>query len=175
MEQGRTTPMSPPTAFAAWVEPLAMQMRGARAEVIEFARSATSGFWEQAPRGFEGWTNKDLLAHIGGGNDQMVQIALRAVVAGEPIDVELESMDIDAENKRAIEERHDWAIDRVIAELESTGEEMQKLLSRLREEHRDVPLAALKITLEQLLAIVQAEDHDREHLAQLRTVMERSG
>ncbi len=161
-------------AFAAWVEPVAEQMRAARAEVVEFARSMQNGFWELRPRGVEGWTNKDLMAHIGGGNDQMLQMILRAAIANDPIGSSVTTMDTDAENTRGVEERRDWPVERVVAELESTGAEMQALLSKLSDADKDRTLEGLNITLEQLLAVVHAENHDGEHLAQLRATMERN-
>jgi hypothetical protein len=176
MEQGRSA-TSPTTssAFAAWVAPVAAQMRGARDEVIEFARAQDGDFWSQKPRGADGWTNKDLLAHVGGGNDQMLQLILRAVIAKQPIGASVTTMDTDAENARGVEERHDWPFEQVIAELESSGDEMQSLLGQLTDGDRDRTLEGLNITLEQLMAVVQAEDHDREHLAQLRATLERAG
>jgi len=154
---------------------VAEQMRASRAEVVEFARSMQSEFWELRPRGVDGWTSKDLLAHIGGGNDQMLQMILRAVIAGEPIDASVTTMDTDAENTRGVEERHDWPVERMIAEVESTGEEMQTLLSKLSDADKDRTLEGLNITMEQLLAVVHAENHDGEHLAQLRAATERAG
>jgi hypothetical protein len=51
---------------------------------------------------------------------------------------------------------------------------MQSLLAQLKEPDKDRMLEGLNITLEQLLAVVQAEDHDGEHLAQMRASLERS-
>jgi hypothetical protein len=150
-------------------------MREARAEVIEFARAQGASFWELRPRGADGWTNKDLLAHIGGGNDQMLQLILRAVIAQEPVDASVTTMDTNTENARAVEERRDWTVGQVIAELESTRDEMQSLLGGLRDTDKGRMLEGLNITLEQLMAVVMAEDHDREHLTQLRATLEREG
>lgn len=160
--------------FAAWVAPTAEGLRASRALVLEFARAQDAGFWTQHPRGVDGWTNKDLLAHIGGGNDQMLQIVLRAVVAKEPLKPSVATIDTDAENKREIEERHDWPVEKVLAELESTGEELQGLLGSLTDADHDRALEGLSITLEQLLAVVHAEDHDGEHLGQMRATLERA-
>jgi hypothetical protein len=153
--------------FAAWVEPVASQLRESRREVIEFVRARDAFFWPK-PSVVEGWTNHDLLAHIGRGNDQMLQDILRAVVAGREVPNEVLEPDTDAENERRVAERRAWAVQRVISELEEAGAEMQELLAGLRAEHAELHPAGASWTLEGLLQVVLAEDHDREHLDQLR-------
>ncbi len=66
--------------FAAWVEPYARQLSENRAEVVAFARSVPAEAWER-PSPLDGWSYKDILAHIGKGNDQLFQKLLRQVIA----------------------------------------------------------------------------------------------
>jgi len=152
--------------FAEWVRPVAEVLASDRREVIEFARSVPEDWWDQ-PSAVEGWTRKDLLAHLAGGNDQLVQIILRAVTSGEAPDPELLQPDTDAENSARVAERSGWSIDRLIATLESDGAEMQDLLSKLTDgdERRQIQGIGL---LGRFMRIVQYERHDAEHLAQLR-------
>jgi hypothetical protein len=157
--------------FASWVEPVAAQMRASRQEVIEFARARDESFW-QRPSAVPGWANRDLLAHIGRGNDQMLQDILRAVVAGRDVPSKVLEPDTDAENERMVAERRAWPVQRVISELEETGDEMQGLLCALRDDHAELHPAGASWDLRGLLQVVLAEDHDREHLEQLRQGLE---
>lgn len=133
--------------FADWVRPIASVLWTDRQRVIEFARS---------------------LAHLAGGNDQLVQIILRAVTSREPLAASAMQPDTDAENAARVEERRSWTIDALIAELERDGDEVQELLSRLTDRHKDLQLDGLRLTLGQFLSIVHHERHDMEHLQQMK-------
>jgi uncharacterized protein (TIGR03083 family) len=152
--------------FADWVAPVARQLAEDSAELVAFARAQPPEFWDRASA-VEGWTNRDVLAHTGGGNDQLLQIALRAAIAWKPLGPEAWAVDTDAANERGVKERRSWPIERVIAEIEEGADETQELLSQLADDHRGVRNGS-SITLEQFLRIVQAERHDHEHLQQLR-------
>lgn len=158
--------------FARWVEPYAAQLRENRAQVIAFARSLPAEAWER-PSPLPGWTYKDLLAHIGRGNDQLFQQLLRTVVAGKPIDTKMFAVDTDQANAQGVGERRDRTAEELIAELEEESEEIQELLSQLTDEHehlrQDDPPFHFKGYLR---FVVREESHDREHLAQLRTALE---
>ena len=121
--------------LAAWVRPVAEQLASDRRRVIDFARAAALETWSQ-PSAVDGWTNKDLLAHLAGGNDQMLQTILRAVTSRTPLDSAALDPDTDAENAARIAERRSWTIDALIAELERDGEEVQQLLSQLTDDRR---------------------------------------
>ena len=161
------------TAFASWVEPIATRLRENRAQVIAFARSAPRGIWDR-PSPVAGWTNKDILAHLAGGNDRMVQDVLSAVIAGEPVGPALLEPDTDGANARGVEERRAKSVPELIDELERDGEELQSLLFRLREEHRNVRPGGAPWTIEAFLRVVQHESHDLEHLRQLQAAVERA-
>jgi hypothetical protein len=154
-------------AFAAWVQPIAQVLDEDRRAVIEFARAAPREHWDQ-PSVVEGWTRRDILAHLAGGNDQMVQTVLRAVTSNTTIDPALLDPDTEAENARRVAERRSWTIDALIAELERDGDELQSLLGQLRPEHEALKQPGSAFTLGQFLELVRKERHDMEHLAQMK-------
>jgi uncharacterized protein (TIGR03083 family) len=153
--------------FAAWVRPVAEHLAADRQRVVDFARAAPPEVWAQ-PSAVDGWTNKDLLAHLAGGNDQMLQTILRAVTSHTALDPAALDPDTDAENDARIAERRSWTIDALITELERDGEEMQSLLAQLTDDDAGVRPGNAKWTLGQLLGIVERERHDREHLVQMQ-------
>jgi uncharacterized protein (TIGR03083 family) len=155
--------------FTAWVEPVAEKLRRDRNEVIEFARSVDPNAWER-PSNVEGWTCKKILAHLAGGNDQILQQLLRSVVAGEKVDPDI-LVDTGAENARAIAEQRDKPISDLIEELVRDGDEVQELLSSLDDSHEHLK-QDLPFTLGQFMQIVENEGHDLLHLAQLREALE---
>ena len=153
--------------FAAWVRPVVQQLDADRRSVIAFARAAPPDLWD-IPSAVDGWTNKDLLAHLAGGNDQMLQTILRAVTSRAPLDPAALDPDTDAENAARIVERRSWSIDTLIAELERDSDEMQSLLSQLSDDDEYLHPAGAPWTLGQLFGIVQKERHDNEHLVQMQ-------
>jgi uncharacterized protein (TIGR03083 family) len=154
-------------SFAFWVQPVATALAEDRRALLAFARSARVEDWDQ-PSALEGWTRKDILAHLAGGNDQLLQIVLRGVTSHTAIDPALLDPDTDVENARRVAERRTWTIDELIAELERDGHETQALLSKLRPEDEGLQQPGSPLTLGQFLEIVRLERHDAEHLAQMR-------
>jgi hypothetical protein len=151
----------------AWVAPVASLLAVDRAEVIAFARSAPVELWERASV-VDGWLNRDILAHLAGGNDLLLQRLLHSAVTGEPPDPAVFSLDTDAENTRGVAERRAWSIRQLIEELERDGAEVQTLFAQLAEDDRDRRWDGFPITLGRFLQIVEEERHDHEHLEQLR-------
>ena len=156
--------------FAVWVEPVAEKLRRDRAEVIVFARSVDAGAWSR-PSNVEDWTCKEILAHLAGGNDQIVQQLLRSVVAGEKVDPAIFSVDTDAENARAVAEQARKPVQALVEELVRDGDEVQELLASLEETDENLK-EDLPFTLGQFLQIVEKEGHDLLHLSQLREATE---
>lgn len=155
--------------FAAWVAPTANQLAEDRTEVIAFARSIPEAEWTRLS-GVEAWTCKDLLAHLAGGNDQLLQVMLRKAIAGERLEASLMDVDTDRENAMCVAERGDWPVERLIAELEADDEELQHLLSQLNQDHEHLQ-DGLPMTLGSFLQIVRHERHDMEHLTQLKAAL----
>jgi hypothetical protein len=149
-----------------WVEQIARTLSEDRRQVIDFVRAAGPEFWSQ-PSVVEGWTNKHILAHLAGGNDQFLQLALRSVVLRQPVEPAAFAVDTDEENARRIEERLSWDIPRLAGELERDGAEVQDLLVRLRDEDTGARQPGLAMTLGDFLRIVGRERHDHLHLEQL--------
>jgi len=151
---------------AGWVAPVAAAKVEERRRVLAFARAAPAALWDQ-PSDVPGWTHKDILSHLAGGNDLVLQRLLRAVVARASIDPALLDPDTDAENADGIAQRRSWSRDRLIAELERDGAEVEDLLSRLTERDRDLPLPGSTMRLSDFLRRVADEHHDLLHLQQL--------
>lgn len=156
----------PERDFVDWVRPIAATFADDRRELLQFVRSADEEFWQR--RSGEGWTNKQILAHLAGGNDQLVQTVLRAVVDGDQPNREDLSPDTDAENARRVAERERWPVAQLMAELERDGEQVQHWLAGLTEADRDFRPEGLGMTLGEFLRIVQAERHDCIHLDELK-------
>ena len=157
--------------FVAWVEPLATRMGESRARTLEYARSLSAEAWSR-PTGNEGWTCKDVFAHIGKGNDQMFQAILREVVAGRQVDRSIFAIDTDGENKRRVAERRGRSVAEIIAELEASGDEVQELLSQFTDTHEGYQQDDPPFILSGFMRLVLNEDHDGEHLAQIRAALE---
>ena len=76
----------------------------------------------------------------------------------------------DAANARDLGERRERSVDALIAELESDGEEWQRLLGELGEgdAHRHLP--TFPLSLGEYLRLMTT--HDLDHLAQMRMALE---
>ena len=158
--------------FASWVEPIADRQRSDRAEVLAFARSLPEEAWS-TPSGLEGWTCKDVMAHIGKGNDQLYQQLLRQVIAGGKIDTAIfRDVDTDAENAAGVEERRGLTPEEVVKEFEEAGEEVLDLLASLTEEHEHLRQEDPPFILKGFMDLTDKESHSIEHLKQLEAALE---
>ncbi len=158
-------------AFTSWVEPVATRMRASGARVLEYARAVPADAWA-TPSPLEGWSCKDVLAHIGKANDQMFQAILREVIAGRNLDRSIFAVDTDGDNERLVEERRDRPVAEIIAEVEEADEEVQELLSQLTDEAEDYRQDDPPFIFSGFMRLVHDEDHDGEHLAQIRAALE---
>jgi len=159
--------------FAPWVVPIAAQHREGRRELVELARSLPVGAWSR-PSPFPGWTFKDLLAHVAGDTGKTALRLLRSVAVDQRADQTLFDQigkDVDARNERDVVERREQSVDELIAEIEADGEEWDELLARFGEEHKDLRQEGIPWSLSEALSSNPGE-HQREHLAQLRTALE---
>lgn len=162
--------------FAAWVEPIERRDREGRAELLELARSLPAEAWDRASP-VEGWTYRDVLAHLASDTGKWFAYILHTVISGERLDPTRvgPGLDIDPINARGVAERRSRSIAELIAEIEADGDEHQELLSRLKDSHRDTPQAGYRLNFGEFLSENPAGnrgDHDREHVAQLRTALE---
>lgn len=155
-------------AFAPWVEPIAAGLADGRQQVIEFARSLAADAWSR-PSAADGWTNKDVLAHLAGDTGKVSLAVLRAAAGGRTLEHSGLADGGDALNARDVDERRDRSVDELMAEIEGDGREWQDLLSQLKETHQHLRWPGFPLSLGEYLLILLP--HDREHLAQLRTAL----
>lgn len=155
--------------FVPWVAPIAAQTAESRAELIAFARSLPDAAWLR-PSPNEGWSCKDLLAHVAG--DKGYIMVLRAAVERTPLDPALfaEGEGTRA-NARDVAERRGRSIGELIAEIEADGTVRQDLMARLTDADRELRQREFPLSLGEVLEQGPGA-HDREHLAELRTALE---
>jgi hypothetical protein len=153
--------------YVTWVQPVAAALSEDRRELMEFVASVRAEFWDEAS-GVHGWTNKDILAHLAGGNDQLVQTLLQSLTSGESIPPQKLAPDTDAENALRVAERRSWSIDRLTTELERDTAEVLEWLSQLSEADQNLRPGGLSMTVGEFFRVVQEEHHDLIHLQQLR-------
>ncbi len=144
----------------AWVSPSADRIRHARRDVVEFARSAPAGFWA-LPSPNEGWSNKDLLAHLATSH-WVLQGLLASVLDRQPF--VFNGPDIG--NAERVVERRECSVEALVEEAEAEGAETDALLARLGPEHADYRREGAPRTLAETLAAFA--NHDSFHLDQLR-------
>ena len=159
--------------FAAWVEPVARELRQGRGEITRTARKFLPEMWTM-PSPLEGWTYKDLLAHLASG-EWVFQTMLRDVLGVEtslPKQATLEY--VNDGNAERLAERKDTSVQELIDEIATEGEKTQELLSKLTD---DIDLATVAwhrdgqpVTLEQW--VTGFPQHDATHGAQLKTALD---
>ena len=156
--------------FAAWVEPIAEQLRESRAQIVDVGRSAPPKAWEKASPN-EGWTCKDLLAHLATG-DWVLQAVLKAVSTNTPVDVgQVGSLDFISEgNAQRLKERANSSPEELIAEVEAEGKETQDLLSGLAAADESRSQEDAPMNLGDYLRGFPG--HDQQHLEELRAALE---
>ena len=155
--------------FASWVKPIATQLRESRREIAEVARTIPEGAWSR-PSPDPGWSYRDLLAHLAAG-DWVCQTVLRAAVGGERFDMTITTQ-LDDHNARVIEERKGRSVQELIAEVAAEGEGTQELLGQLNEADEERRQEDAPMSLVEFLRFYPT--HDRDHLAQLRTALQRA-
>jgi uncharacterized protein (TIGR03083 family) len=149
--------------FAPWVEPIAAQLRAGRSQIAETARNMPAEAWDR-PSPNEGWSNKDLLAHLAF-SDWALQSGLRTILDGQPLRVS-EFANVDDMNARGVRERRGRSIDDLAAEVETEADETQELLARLSDEQERLTPEDVPVTFGEYLR--RYIGHDRAHLAELR-------
>jgi hypothetical protein len=125
--------------------------------------------WDQ-PSSLEGWTYKDLLAHLAA-SVRYLRSFVKAVIEEERVSLEIFS-EVDEYNHRDVEERKDTSVEDLTEELERAGEEMQTLLTRLSSKHERLRFADDSLSVGEFLGRSPG-GHDLVHLAQLRTALEK--
>jgi uncharacterized protein (TIGR03083 family) len=158
--------------FAAWLEPSVAKRHAEEKEVLAFARSLSDEQWA-IPSGNDGWTLKDVMAHIGKGNDQLFQALLRQVIAGDKIDTEIfGTVDTDGENAEGVEQRKGLTPAQVITEFEEACDEVDDLLSQLTDEQEHLQQDDPPFILRTFVGLIDRESHSIEHLKQMKAALE---
>lgn len=154
--------------FAPWVEPVAAELRESRREIVRTARQLLPEQWSHLSP-LQGWTYKDLLAHLATG-DWVCQTILTAVTTRTPLDPRATDLDfVNEGNMRLLEERRTASVDELIAEVEAESAETQDLLAHLADVHEPLKGNA-PMTLGDYLRGFPG--HDREHVGQLKTALD---
>ena len=161
-------------AFVDWVKQPAEEIRAGRSEIARTARQLLPEHWTM-PSPLEGWTYKDLLAHLASG-DWVFQTMLRDALGIEKSLPEQATMAyVDEGNARRLAERNDTSVEDLIAEVASSGETTQDLLSQLTDDIDPQGVAWRRpngdpITLQAW--VTGFAQHDVGHGAQLKTALD---
>ena len=160
--------------FLPWVDGPAKQLRESRIEVRRTAEKFLPDLWTM-PSPLEGWTYKDLLAHLASG-EWVFQTMLRDVLGIEKKLPEQASMDyVNEGNAERLAARQDTSVEELIAEVATAGETTQELLSQLTEAIDPTMVVWRRpngdpVTLEQWIS--GFPQHDVTHGAQLKTALD---
>jgi uncharacterized protein (TIGR03083 family) len=155
------------------VAPVAEELRAGRLEVARTARKLLPEHWSM-PSPLEGWTYKDLLAHLANGDWVFQSMLLGVLGEGEPVALK-PGFDVNAGNAKLVEERKERPVEELIAEVESEGEATQELLARLPEDlDRGQVVGRMRdgtpVTVEMWLQGFPR--HDAGHGAQLKAALD---
>lgn len=154
-------------SYAPWVEPIAKELREGRHEIGRTAQRFLPEMWSM-PSPLEGWTYKDLLAHLAVG-DWVCQSILGAVVVNKTVDLSILAQ-LNERNEQYRSERVERTADELIAELGVESDETQELLSKLSDADEARKQEDAPMSLGEYLRMFPS--HDRDHLAQLATALD---
>ena len=160
--------------FLPWVAEPAKQIREGRSEVVRTAHKLLPELWT-LPSPLEGWTYKDLLAHLATG-DWVFQAMLRQTLGIEDALPAQPTMEfVNEGNARLLAERKDASVEELITEVEAAGETTQELLSGLSDANDPSAVAWRRpngdpVTLEQW--VTGFPRHDPSHLKELETALD---
>ena len=125
------------------------------------------------PSPLEGWTCRDVLAHLAGDTGKWFANILRSVLVDQPLDVERfgPQADPDVFNTPDIDARRNNTIKQLMTEIESDGRTHDEMLSSLTEDHEHHLLAHYSYSLSEFLSSREAGNrggHDRQHMADIQ-------
>jgi uncharacterized damage-inducible protein DinB len=145
----------------------------ARARLLETVERLDEAAWEWRP-GDERWSVRLTLAHVGAAQWSHLEVA-RRLVAGEPVDIP--GFELDAWNNAQVAKRHDWPVERVLADLEAAQGATLAFLAGLSIEELDITgrhPALGEVSVRQVLRVVAVHDgmHRRDVLNLLREMGE---
>ena len=159
--------------FVDWVQPIADRDGAARAQLLDFIRSAPSDRWA-ATRKDGGWSHKDVLAHLAGDTGKYFAHLLGSVLERGSINPRRlgPDADVDAINARDVAERLEQSVEALIQEIEKDGELHLEQLSQLTEDDREFAVTPYAVTLAEFFGRSPGPGdragHDLTHLEEIR-------
>ena len=167
--------MSESERIRPWVEQIARRDLEARKELLRFARSISDKAWS-LPSPLDGWTCRDVLAHLAGDTGKWFEHILGSVLHDEPLDAAKfgPGADIDLLNTLDIDARRSHAVSELLAEIESDGRKHDEMLSSMTDDHEHHLLAPYSASLGEFLSGKEAGNrggHDREHMANIQAAL----
>lgn len=140
----------------------------ARAELLRFVGSLTPAqLGRETP--CEGWTVKDLLAHLAASEASLVASSRRAL-AGNP--ARPPGYDVDRNNAEQVASRRDTPLADLEREMRRNRHETLALLAGLRDAQLDMPLEGTGGVMRNVAWRLQRiGEHEREHLEHLRAAL----
>ena len=119
----------------------------------------------------EGWSVKDILAHLSAGEAGLLQRA-RNAANGEST-VPAPGFNLNQHNQERIEQRRDWSVTQLVAEMNQNRAETLKFMETVPEEHLDRmgQLGPRQLTAGQIIAHIA--HHEIEHAEHIRTAFSR--
>jgi uncharacterized damage-inducible protein DinB len=107
--------------------------------LLRAAYSVADDAWREESKDDPGWTYHDILSHLSSNEARRRTRLLSAL--GEADAAELEALnDVDAWNAKAVAERRDWPLRKLIDELLAGWHEILKSLPRFKAEHLRAPV-----------------------------------
>ncbi len=123
--------------------------------------------WQEESSGCPGWSYHDILAHVSS-NEVRRQTRLRSAME-EAGQAELDAInDVDAWNARAVAERRDWPMRRLVDELQAGWHGILQVLSRFQPEHLSAQVrlgGGQTVSADEFLRRISA--HTSRHAGQL--------
>ena len=145
----------------------------ARSRLLAAAEGLDNEGWEWRPDD-NAWSVRLTLAHVGSAQWDHLQV-VRRLIAGEP--TALPDFDLDTWNAAAVEQRAEWPVAQVLADLEAAQEATVALLHSLDDQALAVTgthPALGEVSVQQVLRIIPLHDnlHQRD-IRKLRKAMDR--
>ena len=154
-----------PLRFLPQVEAKFFWLQRHREGLLRAIYSVADEAWDE-PSASSGWTYRDILAHIAA-NDLRAHTRLRAVL-GQRDEAELAALrDVDAWNKRSVQERRGRSARALVDEMLALRHETLRLLSQLRPEHASATVTTIKGEMPVLDYIDWVGIHEAEHASHL--------
>lgn len=143
-------------------------LQGARDELLAVLKGLNDADWQRATPA-EGWTIKDIVAHVGVGETGNLTIAQR-IIADE--DGVVAGFDLDRYNQRQVEKRRERNVTDLLADLASARQGTLALLAEVGDaqlDKRGKRTTGDETTVEQVFQ--QIARHDQMHVADIKKAL----